>query len=297
MLQSHWLFIRETLFKDRYMMWAAIWIILFSLSSELANLTLFHFKPNTYVPPNLEFMIFLSIMYPFSVIAIPHLSKFAKYHPDLCYITFYLCLITLMLNSCQLTPNATIDHILMKVEFLPLINYLKWVHQHSAISNALFLIYNSLQYLLFFVPVVAYFIGNRTFKNFVQYFILSSAFGFTFYYCFPSCGPASVFSEQYFYNFQHANHIKFFEIHHGLPPSTIEGGLIAFPSFHVIWAWACTRIWIQYPKIFFSFFIWFLLICCSCVLLGWHYSIDVLGSIFFIFMIESFLKQKNKLTI
>lgn len=290
------LFARNVLFKDPLLLWLSVWICLFTFAAEFLNITAFHFKPISYIPPNLKPMIFFSIMYPLMCIAEPRLKKFKQYHPDLCFITFYLCLATLLLNACQLTPRPTIDHVLLKFEFLPLINYIHWIHQHPTVSSILFFIYNSLELLLILSPICAYFIGSRTFKNFIQYFLLACTLGFTFYYCFPSCGPASVLPTQYFYDFQHANHIKFFQIHHGIQATTIDGGLIAFPSFHVIWAWCFTRIWRPYRFVFYAFVIWFILICCACILLGWHYSIDILGSILLIMLMETFLKKRNMLT-
>ncbi|HGH3054753.1 TPA: phosphatase PAP2 family protein, partial [Legionella pneumophila] len=64
-----------------------------------------------------------------------------------------------------------------------------------------------------------------------------------------------------------------------IQPTTIEGGLIALPSFHTIWAILCVYLikdWFI-PCLLLS--IINVLLILSCVLLGWHYPIDILAAI------------------
>jgi membrane-associated phospholipid phosphatase len=82
----------------------------------------------------------------------------------------------------------------------------------------------------------------------------------------------------YFDQNQVSTGLKFNQIHHYISPTTREGGLISFPSFHVIIAWfsAClTRCW---PKIFIVLLVYNSCLALSCFLLGWHYFIDIIGS-------------------
>ena len=52
---------------------------------------------------------------------------------------------------------------------------------------------------------------------------------------YPRCGSANIDPDSLFYTVQVENHLKFWQMHHGQTPSTINGGLITFPSFHVLW--------------------------------------------------------------
>ena len=134
--------------------------------------------------------------------------------------------------------------------------------------------------MLVIVPIVLIIFQEKIeLHAFYQFIMRSTVIGFLIYFFFPSCGPASFFPKEFFEYYQLDNSLKFQQIHHGLYPTTELGGLIAFPSFHVIWAYACVyplekRAWIQSMM-----YLWFIFICISCVMLGWHYSLDIVGSL------------------
>jgi hypothetical protein len=286
--------IHSTLIKDRLIMFISAWILIFFIYAELTNETIHHFKPIFYKPPNFLCILVLGICLPICCHFSAKLSPFKEMSRDFTFFSFTLLLGTLAINACQLSPFPTIDPILAKIEFLPITRYMMWLKSHPTLYLILTKIYNSLDFVLILTPFVAYALGQAVFYKFCRFFLIACMVGFTVYYFFPSCGPASVFPAKYFLTEQHANHTKFWEIHHGITASTEAGGLIAFPSFHVIWAWNCIRIFLGNKMIFSVYLIWFLLTCLSTVLLGWHYSIDVLGSIFFIICIEYLLKDNQK---
>jgi len=124
------------------------------------------------------------------------------------------------------------------------------------------------------------------------YFLLlvSMIIGFVFYYFFPTMAPSSVIDSPYFLEEQRATALKFSQIHHYLQPTTIEGGLIAMPSFHVIWAYLCLYALRGWPILCGILFPVNCLLALACILLGWHYPIDLVGSIVVILMSQAILR-------
>jgi membrane-associated phospholipid phosphatase len=102
--------------------------------------------------------------------------------------------------------------------------------------------------------------------------------GFIVYYFFPTTAPASVLHSDYFIKEQLATGLKFTQIHQYIQPTTLDGGLIAFPSFHVIWAWLCLYLIRSWFVVFYVFLFINILLIFSCVMLGWHYFLDIILS-------------------
>jgi len=109
--------------------------------------------------------------------------------------------------------------------------------------------------------------------------LISFFIGTTIYYFFPTIAPASMFHDPNFALQQHDTFIKFYEIHHGLPITTAQGGLIAFPSFHVVWAVMLAYSFRHKKYLFYPMALFNSLIILSTLMLGWHYLTDVIGGI------------------
>lgn len=198
---------------------------------------------------------------------------------------FVLCLWVLaqLTNSAQLTPFLPIDKALyqwdgfLKIDLIPAV---VWTNHYPNFKFLLLLAYSSLNYQIMSIPLLL--LLNKKFDAFLKMLnllLISSLIGFTFYYFFPSVGPATLLQLPIFMDAQFATGIKFYQIHHHQIATTMKGGLIAFPSFHVVWSLIC-----QYcAKDIKPIFLFYLLIpinvllCCSTFLLGWHYFIDLLG--------------------
>ncbi|HHT0594994.1 TPA: phosphatase PAP2 family protein [Legionella anisa] len=74
----------------------------------------------------------------------------------------------------------------------------------------------------------------------------------------------------------------------------------AFPSFHVSLGWMCYRFYADYfPKTKYFFFIWFILMCISTIMLRFHYILDVVGGwflgevVFYMFMRKIKLSNRS----
>lgn len=195
------------------------------------------------------------------------------------------CLMSVMVlatSAVQLTPFSPIDTYIVATEHLmglDLANAMAWVNQHLMFKKLLNLAYLSLVYQISLIPILIAVFGDFSKLNeYICLFLISILIGFTIYYFFPTMAPSSLISSPFFTLDQYATSLKFKQVHHYISPTTAKGGLIAFPSFHVIWSWFCVYIVRDH---------WFMLLLLiplnsllvlSCVLLGWHYFLDILAS-------------------
>ena len=120
---------------------------------------------------------------------------------------------------------------------------------------------------------------GRAVMTFMFALLISYFIGTLIYYFFPTIAPAALFHSPLFTFQEHDTYIKFYEIHHHLMPTTTQGGMIAFPSFHVIWA--SLLIYVTRPRwwLFLPLLAWNAILISSTMLLGWHYLADALCGI------------------
>ncbi|HAT8115747.1 TPA: PAP2 family protein, partial [Legionella pneumophila] len=141
-------------------------------------------------------------------------------------------------------------------------------------------IYDTLPYQMSIIPLCVIVSGRfYILKDYYFLLLCTTLMGFSYYYFFPTTAPASELQSSLFAPEQIATGLKFHQIHNHIQPTTIEGGLIALPSFHTIWAILCVYLikdWFI-PCLLLS--IINVLLILSCVLLGWHYPIDILAAI------------------
>jgi len=226
----------------------------------------------------------------FSIIYGAIVLKYGQQHLITLYskeVLYYFLILYLMLLSSfavQATPFDTIDDHLRALDELShtsLKTLLVYTNTQGSlmIKQVLALAYGTLTYEIFFIPLIL--ICIRRFDEVHEFYfllLLTMLIGFTFYYFFPTMAPASVIDSPYFIEEQRATGLKFRQLHQHLLQTTVEGGLIALPSFHAIWAYLCLYLVRGWPIV-----CWLLLplnctIALSCILLGWHYPIDLLGS-------------------
>lgn len=213
---------------------------------------------------------------------------FYKFPQAIFMLYLVMSSIALLTNAAQLTPFSPIDKQLIATELwfgIDLAKIMAWTAKHPLLQALLAFIYDSLVWQMSILPVLVACLGKFTaLKQYVCLMLISTILGFVFYYFFPTTAPASNILSPYFSPEQYATGIKFTEIHHHLYPSTMKGGMIAFPSFHIIWAWFCLYLVRLWPVFFCLLLPINLLLVLSCVLLGWHYSMDMLGSIIVILL-------------
>lgn len=183
----------------------------------------------------------------------------------------------------QFTPFPTIDLSLLRADQwlgFDSLAVLQWTHQHPLVLNTLETAYNGLILQLMLVPCLLTLLQqHRALNVFLMAMLMAFLLGTTIYYFFPTIAPAGILQSPYFTEEQLATSLKFFQLHHHLPITTVEGGLIAFPSFHVAWAvllaYLCRpKAWLFYPMLLLN-----TLVIAATFMLGWHYLVDALAGI------------------
>ena len=189
----------------------------------------------------------------------------------------------LLAAGIQVTPFATIDHWLLAADrslgldqsaLLTAVSHIHWL-RHIFVAS-----YDSLIPELTLVPfIMAFLLCKRSVWVFLVSMLTTYLIGTLVYYFFPTTAPASVIHNPHFTYAMHDTYLKFYEIHHHLKVTATAGGLIAFPSFHVIWA--CLVIYATRNKkwLFYPALLWNVVLISSTVCLGWHYLLDVFASL------------------
>ena len=262
----------------------AMIVTLASLTALAVNTFIYQYPGNNYFPSNTtQIIATLFLMYAGFYLLFGQKSTPALIIKEIVILCLVFSVIALATNVAQFTPFNPIDNHLFIIESKLHINTQKiisWINSHRHFSDCLSSAYNSLSYQMCYIPLVI--ILTKRFELLHEYYFLlltSVLLGFTFYYFFPTTAPASIIVSQYFSEAQKATGIKFMQIHHHIQPMTINGGLIAMPSFHAIWAWFSLYLVRKWPIIFHLLLPVNVLLTAACVLLGWHYFIDLLGSI------------------
>jgi len=222
----------------------------------------------------------------------PRIAFFTETYGTYFYI--FIALATLA-NGIQLTPFPVIDHVLVALDRLlgfhtPEIMH--WTYRHPNLPAILKVVYASIGYQMFLIPLILALFMQR--DRVVEYFLIALityTIGTLIYYFFPTEGPSYAIKSPYFMQVEHYTAIKFFKIHHYIPVHNIKGGMIAFPSFHVMWALIityCTRKqwWLFIPVLLINIGVVF-----STLLLGWHYLVDIFASLIIFSFVVYLLKN------
>ena len=262
----------------------AIVIVLLSLIAFAINHFIYQYPGNLYIPSGtILVLIQLPLMYAGFYMLYGHAGKMTRMVKEGGYFFGIIALVGLITNAVQYTPFPTIDQHLLAFESFFNIDtqsIITWTHANPVFKSWLETVYISLPYQLYYIPffVIA---AGRTDLMREHYFLLitTALIGFTFYYFFPTTAPASVLNSPYFSEAQRATYLKFYQLHHYIQPSTQDGGLIALPSFHVIWAWLGLYLLRAWPVAFMLLLPINIVLTASCVLLGWHYFIDLAGAV------------------
>lgn len=274
----------------------SMWLI--TLLMVIYNASVTHYPGNIYISVSSIFLILpMVLIYLGLKIAFPARGFYFKY--GLFYFGLYVLVLWTIgqyTNAIQLSPFKPIDSILYQVDKALHLDIAYWVmliQQYPLLKAILELSYASLNYQIIVIPLLLI-----LFKQYNHYlkslFLLSitTLLGFAVYYVWPTVGPATLLELPIFNESQFATGLKFNQIHQFKPITTIDGGLIAFPSFHVIWALVFQFATRPFPILFIPLAIINTLLIASCVLLGWHYFIDVFSGIaLFLVVLITFKKR------
>lgn len=264
--------------------YAGCLLFAFACVFYLINAFIYKYPGNTYLPfftPHV--FITLLLTYMGSCLQFGRNTHVSNILKEVIYFYLTLLVITIATNVIQYTPFKPIDLKIVYFEQymnISLKDMMDWSFSYPTLILILRHVYNSLVQQIIFIPLLV--IITLRFEIIHKYYFLlliSATIGFVFYYFFPTTAPASVIDSPHFSLSQKSTGIKFNEIHNYINPTTIDGGMIALPSFHVIWAWFSVYILKEWKIAFTIMAIFNLVLVAACVLLGWHYTTDVIGSI------------------
>jgi membrane-associated phospholipid phosphatase len=186
-------------------------------------------------------------------------------------------------NAIQVTPFAPIDPLLVKIDSAMGINtaaLMAWTHQHPHIHKLFNATYFGLIIELITIPLILIMIGAR--KSVSVFYIaqmITLLAGSAIYFFFPTMAPSGIIHSPYFSHMQDDTSMRFYQLHHFLKPTSDDGGLIAFPSFHVIWAVLLTYACRAQKIFFYPVAIYNSILIVATVFLGWHYVTDVIAGV------------------
>lgn len=188
-----------------------------------------------------------------------------------------------VVTAIQFTPFPPIDASLLRLDKALGYNgdaVLGWTCAHPLLRRALMACYDSTDLQLILVPMIPLFSGeDKRLRLFILAIIYAFLLGGLFYYFFPSSGPATLSTSPYFLPMQRATFMKFLQVHSRRPVTTMLGGMIAFPSFHVAWSVLLPYAARGQKNIFAGLLALNAVVIASTLLLGWHYLVDVPGGI------------------
>lgn len=273
----------KTLFSrlDTMLFSLMVSIALTSLCLTALNHWFWHYPGNNYFPDNtFSSFIALLLIWQGCTLIFPPQSAITRSLREIVLFFTILCCIALMTNAIQLTPFKPIDPWIIQLEkmlHLNLLPMMDWAAQFPTLNHLLHIGYSSLEYQMACLPLLG--IMNKQYHRLRIYYCLllvTTLLGFMSYYFFPTTGPASHLHSALFTTEQYATGLKFYQIHHGIAPSTIAGGLIAMPSYHTIWA--LLSLYLAFPQkiLFLGLLPLNGLLIMACVCLGWHYVLDIL---------------------
>ena len=263
--------------------WLAGWLLaaLLTAGALLAvNAAFFRFTGISYFPREGWWLAFVALDFAIFGYWVRERSPYASFAAvNLAFYALTAAVMGVLTTGIQLSPFPRIDPALARWDaFLgwDTVAVLGWVARRPSLRSFLNFCYNTTELQLILAPFVAALAHDRLrLRAFLYAIVYSSFFGSLFYYFFPSSGPAGVFESPDFLQVQRLTHLKYEQVHNFQPVTTLLGGLIAFPSFHVAWSILATYVVWANRKVFAFFAVVNVVVISSTVLLGWHYLVDV----------------------
>lgn len=273
----------------RPLVFATSAVLLLALFTYTANYFVYEYPGNNYLPPEYGVVIIILLLFYIGCrIQFRNNNRITQIAVQL--IGFYgvISCIAFCTNGIQYTPFALIDPLLIDIELFfgfDLVHLMDWLQTYPLFKFILAVCYDSLAYQIAFLPIVIILFSTKKSPNYKQrlyrFYLLalwSVFWGFSIYYFFPTTAPAAHLKSPWFMQSQYATGLKFYQLHHYIQPVTMDGGMIAFPSFHSIWALLCLYLIWPWRLAFLLLLLVNSALLLGCVLLGWHYPIDVFAS-------------------
>jgi PAP2 superfamily protein len=218
-------------------------------------------------------------------------NSWFKMNPNLSFILKSYCFYILglfafasIIEGIQYTPFPTVDHLMSAADQALQIQetvILSWVNVHPILLTVLRVTYHSivLQWLL--APALLFFLlGKRQVYLFLVISLLAYAIGAGIYYFFPSVGPASIYNDPLFSQWQLDAVTNFKQVHQYLFITNFDEPIEFCHSFHTLFAVVAIFIYRKAPiAIFAPILLLNVTAIVATLCLGWSYGIDIATSI------------------
>lgn len=265
--------------EDRWLTW---WLVAcFAVSAALiaANALGPRYVGVSYLPRLFSPLPFAAAMGAWVGLSARGHRREAELCVDLSFYALSMTAMSALTTGAQYTPFAPIDAALARGDAALGWNgpaVLHWTLAHPALRAGLERCYFSTDLQLALAPLAASLAPDRRRRRVLLHaFIYSLLAGTLFYYFFPSSGPAGVYGGPDYGALQFWTARKFALVHARRPGASVEGGLIAFPSFHVAWSVLVADAARADRRTFLPALALNVAVIASTVLLGWHFLVDV----------------------
>lgn len=243
-----------------------------------------HYPIMSYFSGNISIIFFTHLLIlagSFFYLGIHSRITFTLFH--ILLYNFIICLVMYATTAVQLTPFMPIDKYLVSADqalHYHTVVILDILYQYPIAVKFLCYAYNSMDIELLVLPVWLIFLQQfYCVKRYFFFILLTTLLGFSFYYFWPTMAPASVLHSVYFLPEQLNTGIKFYQLHHHISPTSGAGGLIAMPSFHIIWAILCQMSTWNVRWLWIGLLPLNILVIIAALFLGWHYFVDFFGAV------------------
>jgi hypothetical protein len=263
--------------------WLTGWLLLaFALALVMmgVNAVFFHYTTISYFPREFTPLICLALHFAYFDRSLMFFTPRNAFIVRNCAL-YGVAMIALaaFVTGLQTTPFAPIDMTLLRWDRalgFDTAAVLRWTAERPALRTFLNVCYASTDVQLALAPLIAGFAFDRRRMSVYLYAIVYAFLaGGLFYYFFPSSGPATVVPSPDFLWMQRATSMKFYLVHRFQPVTTMQGGMIAFPSFHVAWSLMLPYAALPSRRLFWPVTALNILVVVATVMLGWHYLVDV----------------------
>lgn len=268
-----------------YLKFFSLLIILASIIMFTVNKYWYHFPGLFYFEPSfLELcLLFYMVRYGLKIqFGLSDDLVFLKFLKEISIYSFIIALLIFSTSAIQYTPFQPIDKQILALEHylhLDLNASITWLAEKKEAHRIASFLYDSVCFQVLLFPL--WVMLCRKYEILYEFYFLvliTWLIGSFVYYLFPTTAPASVIDSHYFIESQRATGLKFWQLHHYIQPVTEDGGMVAMPSFHVIWGWLAVYILRPWPIVFVPMLVINAAMFASCALLGWHYFLDIVGS-------------------
>lgn len=200
------------------------------------------------------------------------------------FANFGICTIIFLINWSAIasTPFVIIDYHLVKWDSwlgFDIIGFMAWVHSIPHLFDVFWYSYNTWVYQVVLTPILLALLRKP--KEVNRYFIASAICLLIcnlIYYFFPTIAPAGILHSPYFIPPEYHLVTRFYEIHQSLPITEYDGGMVSFPSAHVMYALLVLVAWRKIKVVFYPLLVLNILLIVATMGIGAHYLVDVIAS-------------------